>query len=102
LLLADIKKIVSRMGLVAEVYIPPRGRAQYFDEIGSEKFRKVFPGRGAISEADIRYYRTLAPYNPALVQVREIKNGEIYQFDADAHGGWRVAAKFSYRRIKTS
>lgn len=102
LLLSDVKKIVSRMGLKAELYFPPKGQPDYFDAIGREKFREVFPGRGHISEEDIIFYRTLAPYNPALVLVGEVKNGEIYQYDSDARGEWRLAAKFAYRRIKTS
>ena len=100
--LGDIQKIVSRMGLKAELYMPPRQQTDYFDEIGREKFREVFPGRGNISDNDIRFYRTLAPYNPALVLVNEVRDGHIYQYDSDASGGWRVAIKFAYRRIKTS
>jgi len=102
LLLSDVKKIVARMGLKAEVYFPPKGQPDYFDTIGREKFREVFPGRGHITDEDIIFYRTLAPYNPALVLISEVKNGEIYQYDSDAHGQWRVAAKFTYRRIRTS
>ena len=62
----------------------------------------VFPGKSVITANDLVYYRTLAPYNPALVQVQEVLTGEIKQFDTDAAGDWRVAAKFAYRRIKTS
>jgi hypothetical protein len=102
LLLGDIKKIITRMGLKAEIYLPPKNQPDYFDEIGREKFRQVFPGRGAVSAEDILFYRTLAPYNPALVMINEVKNSEIYGFDSDTRGGWRVAAKFAYRRIKTS
>lgn len=102
LLFGDVKKIVSRMGFKAEIYFPPKGRIDYFDEIGREKFRAVFPGRSHISDDDIQFYRTLAPYNPALVLISEVKNGEIYQYDSDARGDWRVATKFAYRRIKTS
>lgn len=102
LLLGDVKKIVARMGLKAEVYFPPKGQPDYFDVIGREKFRQIFPGRGHISDNDIIFYRTLAPYNPALVLIGEVKNGEIYKYDSDVRGGWRVAAKFAYRRIKTS
>ena len=100
LLLADMQKIVSRMGLTAELYIPPKNQPNYFDEIGREKFKVVFPGRSAPSKTDLQYYRTLAPYNPALIQIAEVKNGEIKQFDTDAKGEWRVTAKFAYRRIK--
>ena len=102
LLLADVKKIISRMGLKAELYVPPKGQPHYFDEVGRAKFSEVFPGRKVITDEDIIFYKTLAPYNPALVMVAEVKHGEIYQFDADARGGWRVGAKFAYRRIRTS
>ncbi|AHB42536.1 hypothetical protein RAAC3_TM7C00001G0694 [Candidatus Saccharibacteria bacterium RAAC3_TM7_1] len=102
LLLGDVKKIVTRMGLVPELFVPPKGQPQYFDEIGREHYKKVFPGLSHPSKEDIIYYRTLAPYNPALVQIAEVKNGEVRQFDTDASSGWRVATKFAYRRIKTS
>ncbi|HSW78251.1 MAG TPA: hypothetical protein VLG36_05625 [Candidatus Chromulinivoraceae bacterium] len=102
LLLSDVKKMVARMGLKAEVYFPPKGQPNYFDAIGRDKFREVFPGRGHISDEDIIFYRTLAPYNPALVLIGEVKNGEIYRYDSDAKSDWRIAAKFAYRRIKTS
>jgi hypothetical protein len=100
LLLSDVKKIVSRMGLTAELYLPPKGQPNYFDDIGREKFKAVFPGRTNPSASDLQYYRTLAPYNPALVQISEIKSGEIKQFDTDAKGQWRVVTRFAYRRIK--
>lgn len=102
LVLGDVKKIVSRMGLSPEIYFPPKGRPHYFDDIGREKFTQVFPGRKDIHESDITFYRTLAPYTPALILVQEVKSGMIYQADHDAHGGWRPVAKFAYRRIKTS
>ncbi len=102
LLLGDVKKIISRMGLKAELYMSPKGQPHYFDDIGRRKFSEVFPGRKVITDEDIVFYKTLAPYNPALVLISEVKKGEIYQFDADARGGWRVGAKFAYRRIRTS
>ena len=102
LLLGDVKKIVTRMGLRAELYVPPKGQPDYFDAIGRDKFRAAFPGREQTSSDDILFYRTLAPYNPALVIIHEVKDGHIYQYDSDSRGEWRVAAKFAYRRIKTS
>jgi hypothetical protein len=102
LLLSDIQKIVSRVGLKAELYVPPKGRPHYFDEVGTEKFREIFPGRGHISAQDILFYRTLTPYTPALVLISEVKAGHIYQYDSDSTGQWRQNAKFTYRRIKTS
>ena len=102
LVLSDMQKIVSRMGLRAELYLPPKGQPDYFDEIGRQQFKTVFPGRSYVSDDDIRFYRTLAPYNPALVLISEVKTGEIYQYDSDARGDWRIATKFAYRRIRTS
>jgi hypothetical protein len=102
LLLGDVQKLVSRMGLRAELYVPPKGQSSYFDDIARKKFAQVYPGRVPHSEADLRYYRTLAPYNPALAIVQEVKNGEIKRFDTDASGGWRTTTRFAYRRIKTS
>lgn len=102
LLLSDVKKIVARMGLKAELYMPPKGQPDYFDRVGRSKFRDVFPGRGNPSDEDIMFYRTLAPYNPALILIREVKAGVVYQFDSDSHGSWRQATKFAYRRIRTS
>jgi hypothetical protein len=100
--LGDVKKLVSRMGLKAESYLAPKGRPHYFDEVGRSKFYEIFPGRKHINDEDIVFYRTLATYNPALVLISEVKNGEVYQFDSDSNTSWRVAAKFAYRRIKTS
>ena len=77
LLLGDVKKIAARMGLAVEVFFPPKGHPDYFDAIGKEKFKEVFPGRHAASDIDIVFYRTLAPYNPALLQINEIKDGSI-------------------------
>ena len=102
LVLGDVKKIVTRMGLKAELFLPPRGEINYFEEIGKQKFREVFPGRSHITNQDLIFYRTLAPYNPALVQINEVLNGEIKQFDTDSSSGWRVVTRFAYRRIKTS
>jgi hypothetical protein len=102
LLLGDVKKIVARMGLKAELFFPPKNQPDYFDIVGRDKFREVFPGRGHINDDDIIFYRTLAPYNPGLVLISEVKNGEIYRYDSDAKNDWRLAAKFAYRRIKTS
>lgn len=102
LVLGDISKLVSRMGLRAELYLPPVGNPDYFNVIGREKFEAVFPGRTYVADDELRFYRTLAPYNPALALIAEVKNGEIYQFDSDTRSGWRLATRFAYRRIRTS
>ena len=99
--LGDIRKVVIRMGLKADAYLPPKSRPQYFQEVGTAKFQETFPGRRVTTPQDIAFYRTLAPYNPALVLISEVVSG-IYQFDADATSSWRLATKFTYRRVQTS
>lgn len=100
--LGDVKKVVSRMGLRAELFIPPKNRPHYFEEIGAIKFHEVFPGRKLVNGDDISFYKTLAPYNPALILINEVKEGVISQFDSDSKSGWRAALKFSYKKIKTN
>jgi hypothetical protein len=102
LLLSDIRKIMTRMGLKADQYFPPKGQPHYFDDVARQKFRDVFPGRRDARDDDLAFYRTLAPYCPALISISEVKGGTIYCADHDASTGWRPAAKFAYRRIKTS
>jgi len=102
LLLSDIKKTVAKMNLKAESYVTPKGQPNYFDDVGREKFKKIFPGRSNISDQDIIYYKTLTPYNPALVMINDVIGGEVYQFDSDSSQGWRLATRFSYRRLRTS
>ena len=89
--LGDVKRLVRRMGLRPERFVPPKHQPNYFDDVATEKFQAVFPD-------DLIYYRTLVPYNPALVVISEVRRGEIYQFDPDARGGYRVGARLHYKR----
>ncbi len=100
--LGDIKKIVSRMNMRAEQYIPPHADPHYFDTVAKKKFSEVFPGRDNVKDSDLAFYRTLAPYNPALIQIAEVVDGTIKQYDRDAATSWRPSVKFAYRRIRTS
>lgn len=99
--LADVRKIATHMNLKVEAYLPPKNRVHYFDEIGTAKFQETFPGRRVTHTSDIAFYRTLAPYNPALLLISEVIGGEICQFDPDSITSWRTATKLTYRRIKT-
>jgi hypothetical protein len=101
MILDDVRKITHRMGLEAEEFCPPGGDKHYFDDVGAVKFKSVFPGRSAATENDIRFYKLLAPYNPALVKILAVKTGEIKQYDVDS-GQWRHAARYSYRKVKPS
>ena len=100
--LGDIKKLTAKVGLVPEKFMPPGGENEYFRLVALEKYKNVFPGLKPSNERDLEYYKTLVPYHPALVQVKEVRDGHIYQFDPDATGSWRVNTTFTYRRIKTS
>ena len=73
MILSDVKKIISRMGMRAELFLPPKGQPRYFEDIGKRKFREVFPGRKHVTDEDLHFYKTLAPYNPALVLISEVK-----------------------------
>lgn len=100
--LGDVQKICSRMGLKVEAYVPPKDHPSYFDDVGTAKFKEVFPGRRVTSPADLIYYRKLSPYRPALVLISEVSDGTVYQYDPDATTDWRPSTKFTYRRIRTS
>ncbi len=102
LTLGDVKKTLSRMNLRVEQFIPPRADPHYFDTVAEGKFREIFPGRGVVKDSDLMFYRTLAPYNPALIQISEVVDGVIKQYDRDAATSWRPSIKFTYRRIRTS
>lgn len=99
LTLGDVRKIIRRMGMTADAYLPPKHEPHYFDKVAEEKFRDVFPGRTSVSDQDLLFYRLLAPYNPALVRIAAINDGVIRQFDSADSSNWRVAAKFAYKRI---
>lgn len=97
--LSDVQKIVLRMQCEADVLYPPHGEQVYFDRIGREKFMALFPGKHIVSDDDLRHYRGLASYNPALVRLSRIK-GEIRAYD-DHLKTWRKVKDYHYSRIAT-
>ncbi|HEX8390191.1 MAG TPA: hypothetical protein VF597_02115 [Candidatus Saccharimonadales bacterium] len=98
LTLGDVRTMIRRMGLEAEAYLPPAHRPKYFDEIATDKFKNVFPGRLHPTDSDLRFYRLSVPYNPALVLISSIPEATIRQFDSSDSTSWRVAAKYAYRK----
>jgi hypothetical protein len=100
--LGDVKRIVEKIGLKPETYCTPKNRPDYFETVALKKYNEVFPGRKIVTSDDLRFYRTLVPYSPALIQISEVKNGIIYQYDSDSSTKWRPSVKFAYRRIRTS
>lgn len=95
----DVRKMAKHMGLEVETYLAPGHDDAYFNKIAREKFRQVFPGRHDVAEDELHYYRTLVPYNPALLKISGINGGVIKQFDSHDSSEWRVAARFAYRQI---
>lgn len=95
--LADVQDIIRRMQCEAEMFLPPHAEKEYFNRIGEAKFRAMFPGKRITGEDDLRYYRRLAPYNPALVRLSRIK-GELHGYNI-ATKNWRKVKDFSYSRI---
>jgi hypothetical protein len=98
-LLDDVQKIVTRMNLEAEHFLPPGAEAEYFERIGRDKFKTMFPGKPIASADDLRYYKNLAPYNPALVRISKV-NGEVRAFDPKSRT-WHKAKDYHYSKIKT-
>lgn len=98
-LFGDVQKIILRMQAEPESYYPPHGEKEYFDRIAREKFKMLFPGKHIAGDDDLRYYKGLAPYNPALVRLNKVK-GEIRAYDAQLKT-WRKVKDFSYSRIAT-
>ncbi len=97
--LDDVHKIVLRMNLEADQFLPPNAEAGYFDRIGRDKYKVMFPGKAIRSEDDLRYYKNLSPYNPALVRIAKIK-GEVRAYDMQSRI-WRKVKEYSFTKIKT-
>ena len=97
--LDDVQKIMTRMNLEAELYYPPHGETEYFERIGRDKFKAMFPGKHVSSADDLRYYKNLAPYNPALVRIARVK-GEVRAYDPQSRT-WHKTKEYSYSKIKT-
>jgi hypothetical protein len=98
LTLGDVQRIVRSMQFEAEIFLPPRKDADYFKRIGIAKYKEMFPGKYITSDDDIRYYQTLAPYNPALVRIARVK-GEIRGYDI-ATQLWRKIKDYAYTKMK--
>jgi hypothetical protein len=97
LVLADVRKILRNMNVDVEGYLPPHGDKEYFQRIGVEKFKTMFPGKHIMGDEDTRYYQTLAPYNPALMRVSRVK-GDIRAFHIETKS-WRKVKDYAFSRI---
>jgi hypothetical protein len=98
--LGDMQKIIRRMGLKAESFLPPKGDNDYFTRFATKQFIATYPGRRPSSDSDLRYFKTLTPYSPALANISEVTSGIIKQYDTDAASDWRPVLEHSFRRIK--
>lgn len=98
LTLSDVRKIIHGMGMEADAYLPPASNKSYFEDYGRKAFALAYPARKIYSNREIAYYKTMAPYCPALVRISKI-NGEIREY-LSALQRWQKALGYSYRRIK--
>lgn len=100
MLLGDVMKIIRNMGAEADNFAPPSGVESYFTDHAIEKYRAVFPGKPVKNDAEeLRYYRTLVPYNPALVQLARIR-GELREYEPESRR-WNVVKRLTYSKINT-
>ena len=96
--LADVRKMLLSMNLKPLSYTPPKYNQNYFEDMAMKRFMKVFPGRRNVGPSELKSYRMSAPYNPALVQISEIRDGVIKVRDNDSRNGWHRALKFGYKK----
>jgi len=96
----DVMKMARKMGVDADELLPPAGVDSYFDDKAIEKFRVVFPGKHITNNSeDLRYYRTLVPYTPALIKVARIR-GELCEYKPETRE-WQVVKRLTYAKIDT-
>lgn len=95
----DARRVTKRMGIRADRFFPPYGEKDYFNAKAKAKFKDVFPGRPITDETDLRHYKSLVSYSPALASVLEVPDSKIRQYDSDAADKWRVVAKYNYRSV---
>lgn len=98
--LGDMHTVVRRMNCEADITYPPHGEDDYFGRIARDKFKIMFPGKHITSDEDLRYYKTITPYNPALFRLSKIK-GELRGLDRETKQ-WRKIKDYSYSKIQTS
>lgn len=97
--LGDVTKMLKNMGVEVSDFSPPGGAGTYFDDKAVEKYKAVFPSKRIVSGTDeLRYYRTLVPYTPALVQVERI-HGELREYDPQVRK-WHVIKRLTYAKIQ--
>jgi hypothetical protein len=97
LVLADVQKIIRNMNMDADAYLPPHADVEYFERIGIQKFKSMFPGKHIMGADDTRYYQTLAPYSPALVRIAKVK-GDIRTFHFESKL-WRKVKDYAFNKI---
>lgn len=99
--LGDMQYLLNKMNLKPAYFFPPNGYKDYFVDHAREQFLQIFPGREHVQDEELRYYKTRVTYNPALVEIAEVKNGEVRCFNSDSIGSWRIAFRLSYKKIIT-
>ncbi len=98
--LGDIRKMLLKANLIPIKFFDPKNKPNHFDQIATELFKQAYPGMKPVSNKDLIYYKTLVSCNPALVEIKNIRNGIIKSFDTNAKNNWRPYKKFNYSKVK--
>lgn len=97
--LGDVTKIMRNMGIEVDNYLPPAGVENYFNDNAIRKYKEVFPGKRIQNDAEeLRYYRTLVPYSPALVRIARI-GGELREYEPESRR-WNVIKRLTYSQVR--
>ena len=88
--LTDVRRIVKSMNMISDRYYAPYGSADYFDRLGMRVFKRAYPGRNSWTKDEAAYYRTLAPYSPALVKLAKV-NAEVHRYNPHAEKWQKIS-----------
>lgn len=98
--LGDVRRIVRGMGIEVQRFFPPHADPSYFHREGVKLFKEAFPGRKRWTAKDVLFYRSLAPYSPALVRISAVK-GSLSRFNTRG-GDWQPAVDYNFRKIRVA
>lgn len=88
--LADVRRIIKSMNMISDRYYAPNGNVNYFDRLGMRVFKRAYPGRNSWTKDEAAYYRTLAPYSPALVKLAKV-NTEVRRYNPHAEKWQKIS-----------
>lgn len=90
----DVKQRAKHMGIRIKGYYFPYGDHDHFTNHGYHLFLQAYPGRRQWTLEEARYYRSLSPYQPALVRIEAVDNELRRYNEHDAQ--WHKVYDFHY------